>query len=222
MDQDTTPENPMPVPADAAPVTTTSASHSTYGPLRNSASLSVKVAADAKVFINDHLTSRTGTDREYASRDLQDGVYYKYAVRVESFRNGHLVTENKAVELAAGQSANFDFTHGKSIVKVIGGTTNSKTRTSLIVRVPSDAKLYLSGQPTTARGPVREFATDKLPAGSQYGRYQIRAVVGQIGRQQIREQTVLIKGGESQEVDFDFEAAATEQVARGSALISRE
>jgi uncharacterized protein (TIGR03000 family) len=84
--------------------------HPTYGPLRNNVLLSVKVPADAKVFINDHLTQMKGADREYISHNLQSDAHYDFAVRVEFIRNGQTVSKNKTAKLTAGQSASFDFT----------------------------------------------------------------------------------------------------------------
>ena len=66
--------------------------HPTYGPMRNSALLSVKVPADAKVFVNDRPTTSTGSDREYISRDLQTGAGYNYTVRAEFVRDGKTVS----------------------------------------------------------------------------------------------------------------------------------
>ncbi len=57
--------------------------------------LSVKVPADAKVFVNDRATTSTGTDREYVSHDLAAGARYNYNVRAEFERDGKTVTENK-------------------------------------------------------------------------------------------------------------------------------
>jgi uncharacterized protein (TIGR03000 family) len=76
------------------------------------ASLSVKVPANATVFVNDSPTLNKGTDREYISRNLQTGKHYNYTVRVEFFRNGRSVLEKKSVQLTAGQSATLDFTQG--------------------------------------------------------------------------------------------------------------
>ena len=61
----------MPAPTgEAAPAPSSSTYHPTYGPVRTSALLSVKVPTDAKVFVNDQSTTSTGSDREYISRDL--------------------------------------------------------------------------------------------------------------------------------------------------------
>jgi uncharacterized protein (TIGR03000 family) len=109
-----TPVPAAPAPAPAAPDSTY---HPTSAPLRNSALLSVKVPADAKVFVNDHPTPSTGADREYISRNLKSGAHYNYAVRVEFIRNGQAVSEIKTVQVTAGQSASLDFSQGETSVQ---------------------------------------------------------------------------------------------------------
>jgi uncharacterized protein (TIGR03000 family) len=207
-----------PGPSDATPAPSANY-HPTYGPMRNSALLSVKVPADAKVFVNDRATTSTGADREYISRDLMAGARYNYDVRAEFVRDGQTVSEYKTVQLTAGQSTNVDFTQGGSSIQTAAAAEApaAETRTTLIVRVPEDAKLYLSGQETKANGPVREFTTTKLPNGGQWANYAIRAVIERDGQQQVREQTVSLEAGESREVNINFEAPATEHVANKSA-----
>jgi uncharacterized protein (TIGR03000 family) len=180
--------------------------------------LSVKVPADAKIFINDSRTTSTGTDRQYFSRGMQSGAQYGYAVRAEFVRDGRTVSENKTIQVTAGQTANFDFTQGEASAQTAGSvvTQRPKTRTTLIVRVPTDAKLYLSGHEMKARGPVREFSTTELPAGSQWANYVIRAVIENDRQQQVREQTVSLKSGESRNVSINFENPASEQVVNKS------
>ncbi len=57
---------------------------------------------------------------------------------------------------------------------------------------------------TKATGAVREFTTKKLPAGSEWDTYAIRAVIERDGEQVVREQNVSLKAGESREISFDF------------------
>jgi uncharacterized protein (TIGR03000 family) len=178
--------------------------------MRTNALLSVKVPAEAKVFVNDRLTSSVGADREYISRDLQPGAHYNYDVRAEFVRDGQTVTESKTIQLVAGQTANLDFSFAEANAQT---AANVDTRTTLVVRVPADAKLFLAGQEMKATGPVREFATTKLPSGAQWASYTIRAVVEHDGQQQVSEQTVSLQAGESREVSINFEGQATEKVA---------
>lgn len=171
-----------------------STDHPTYGPLRNDALLSVKVPTDAKVFVNDHATRSTGADREYISRNLKGGAQYNYAVRVEFIRNGQTVSENKTVQLTAGQSANLDFTQGEALVQTAASPEN---HTALIGQVPVDAKLYLVGREMKIRGPACELSNGDLTAGSPGPNDAIQAVIENDG--QVREQTGSLTAYESRD-----------------------
>ncbi len=177
--------------------------------MRNSATLAVKVPADAKVFVNDRPTTSTGADREYVSHDLRPGARYNYTVRAEFERDGKTVTETKTIQLTAGRLGALDFTSDATVQTA----DNADARTTLIVRLPADAKLYLSGHETKATGKVREFSTTKLPNSSQWSEYAIRAVVDRDGHEQVREQTVSLKAGESREVTISFDSLVSDKVA---------
>ena len=169
----------------------------------------MKVPADAKVFVNNRETSSTGIDRQYISRDLQPGADYNYEVRAEFIRDGKPVTEVKTVQLAAGNSQNIDFTAAQTAAA-------PEARTTLVVHLPADAKLFLAGQETKATGTVREFSTTRLPAGSEWNTYAIRAVVERDGHEEVREETVQLKAGELRDITIDF-TASTERVANADA-----
>jgi uncharacterized protein (TIGR03000 family) len=179
--------------------------------MRTSATLAVKVPADAKVFVNDRATTSAGSDREYVSRDLQPGARYNYDVRAEFIRDGQTVTENRSVQLTAGQSINLDFTQAPA-----AETAAAETRTTLTVHVPADAKLFLADQETQATGEVREFTTNRLPSGGQWATYPIRAVIERNGKSEVREQTVTLRAGDSRDVTINFDEAS-ERVADSSA-----
>ena len=109
--------NPFDDPADptpAAPPAPVEAYHPTYGPLRATALLSVKVPADAKIFVNDSPRPIRGANRQYFSSNLQSGLHYNFTVRVESIRDGKAISESKTVQLTAGQSIDLDFTRGQA------------------------------------------------------------------------------------------------------------
>jgi uncharacterized protein (TIGR03000 family) len=169
--------------------------------MRTSALLSVKVPADAKVFVNDRSTTSTGSQREYISRDLRPGASYSYTVRAEFERDGKPVTEEKSVRLIAGQTASLSFSESEEEV-----AKDDETLTKLTVRLPADARLYLAGHETKASGEVREFSTSKLSAGAEWTSYAIRAVVNRDGHEEVREQTVTLAAGESREISINFDA----------------
>ena len=183
--------------------------------MRNSALLSVKVPTDAKVFVNDRPTTSAGIDREYISRDLRPGARYSYSVRAEFVRDGKPVTEEKTVRLTAGQTVSLNFTEAE---KQVLSADSGETRTTLKVRLPADAKLYLAGHETKATGGVREFSTTKLPAGSQWATYDIRVVVSRNGHDEVREQTVSLEAGQTREISISFDAPqVADKIADASA-----
>ena len=71
--------------------------------------LLVSVPKDAKVYVNDQLTTSTGAQREYQSPGLQPSTSYKFVVRVETVRDGQTVSETKSTQLQGGQSASLAF-----------------------------------------------------------------------------------------------------------------
>jgi uncharacterized protein (TIGR03000 family) len=176
--------------------------------VRNSALLSVKVPADAVVFVNDRPTTSTGIDREFISHDLQSGARYNYSVRAMFTRDGKTVTENQTIQLTAGQTAGLDFTQDETSVQT---ASNPEARTTLVIHLPADAKLYLAGKETTATGEVREFSTTRLANGSEWASYAIRAVVERDGQEQVREANVSLKAGESRDVTISFDTLASDK-----------
>jgi uncharacterized protein (TIGR03000 family) len=67
--------------------------------------LTVRVPADADVFINGLKTASRGTLRAYLSQGLKPGRAYDYEVRVQVRRNGTLLEEVREVRLTTGAQA---------------------------------------------------------------------------------------------------------------------
>src|SRR5256885_3262657 len=134
--------------------------------------LAVNVPDDAKIYVNGQATSSTGENRQYVSRDLQSGYNYTYEVRAEVVRDGRTVEQVKKIDVRAGETARvaFDFPAG------------SAAETSLTVHVPSDAKVFLAGNPTKAGGETRVFRTDRLTGGKAWDNYTVRVELERGGR----------------------------------------
>jgi uncharacterized protein (TIGR03000 family) len=179
-----------PLPGEAAPATPRSTSNTRVDGL-----LAVNVPDDAKIYVNGQATSSTGASRQYISRDLQPGFNYTYEVRAEVTRDGRTVEQVKKIDLRAGETANlaFDFAAGDSI------------ETSLTLHVPSDAKVYLAGNPTKAGGETRIFRTTGLSGSKAWENYTVRVELNRGGQTVTKEETISLKAGESQELRFDFE-----------------
>ena len=100
---------PTPSPGPALPAPTKPTSYNGSQPASNSVRFTVNVPADAKVIINDRLTTSTGEHRLFESKGVQADAAYRYQVRAEFVRDGKPVTEEKTIDLMAGQTASLAF-----------------------------------------------------------------------------------------------------------------
>lgn len=157
--------------------------------------LTVSVPNDAKVFVNGVATSSKGGQRTYVSRGLSNGFRYTYEVRVEAKRDGKVVEEVKTVQLRAGENADLAFDLPK-------GTPE----TSLTVHVPTDAKVFLGGNETSATGEVRTFTTTGLAEGQEWSNYKIRIEMVRNGETVTREEVISLKSGDDRTLRFDIDS----------------
>jgi uncharacterized protein (TIGR03000 family) len=158
--------------------------------------LAVSVPQDAKIYVNGSATSSTGTDRQYVSRDLDRGFNYTYEVKAEVVRDGKTIEQVKTVNLRAGQTADlaFDFPAAAAL------------ETALTVHVPADAKVYLAGNPTSAKGETRVFRTTGLNSGKAWDDYTVTVEFEQDGQIVKQERKITLRAGEAQELSFTVEA----------------
>lgn len=75
----------------------------------NSGLLTIYVPLDAKVYVNDKLTSTEGSKRAFVSFGLEDGFEYEYHVRAEVVRDGKLYPETQTILLHAGENLSVSF-----------------------------------------------------------------------------------------------------------------
>jgi uncharacterized protein (TIGR03000 family) len=157
--------------------------------------LAVRVPDEARIYVNGQQTTSKGALRQYVSRDLMPGFNYTYEVRAELVRDGRTIEQVKKIDLRAGQTANlaFDFAAGDNV------------ETSLTVHVPSDAKVYLAGNATKASGETRVFRTTGLSGSKAWNDYTVRVELERSGRTIVKEETISLKAGESQELRFEFD-----------------
>lgn len=158
--------------------------------------LMVEVPPEARIFVNGRPTTSTGTRREYVSRNLKPGFSYSYEVRAEIIRDGQVVEETKTIDLKAGQVARLAFDLDAP----------QKVETTLTVHVPADAKVYLAGNETTAKGQTRVFRTTGLRGDLRWDDYTVKVEVERGGRTIVEEKKVSLKAGDAKELTFDFEA----------------
>jgi uncharacterized protein (TIGR03000 family) len=203
-DANTPPSPPTPGPgADAAPTPMTGEIYRSLNGAQT-ALLNVSVPAEAKVFVNGAATTSTGSDRQFISRGLNAGNRYSYEVKAEYVKDGKTVSETKSVTLGPGEMAGVAFNfEGNNSAPVAG----NQAKTKLTVRVPADAKVYLSGRETSSTGDVREFTTSKLDNGAEWKNYTVRVVSNVDGQEQSKEQTITLTGGQDRDLTFDFQSA---------------
>ncbi len=174
-----------------------------------SVTIAIQVPAEAKVFINGVATSSTGEDRVYVSNGLAHGKRYRYTVRAELERDGTTVVKEESVVLTSGGRSqlalNFDATVENVAEK--SDVKQENPRTTLKVNVPADAKVSVLGVETNQLGSERFFHTDRLADGQSWDGYTVKAVVIRNGQPIELEQQVTLRGGQSQSLAFDFDAA---------------
>jgi uncharacterized protein (TIGR03000 family) len=74
-----------------------------------SAEVTVKVPADARVWIDGTRTTSTGTVRQFESPPLTSGNRYSYEIQARWKENGQEVTQTQDVAIAAGAHVEVDF-----------------------------------------------------------------------------------------------------------------
>jgi uncharacterized protein (TIGR03000 family) len=87
------------------------------------------------------------------------------------------------------------------ITRQSGSYSPTQNTAMIDLRVPSNAQVWVEGQPTRQTGPEREFVSPPLDPGSTY-QYRIKARWMQDGKPVEREKTVTIRANETKNVDF--------------------
>ncbi len=81
--------------------------------------------------------------------------------------------------------------------------TSLNAPATIVVSLPADARLFVDGAPTNSTTENRSLVTPGLEFGSTYV-YTVRAEVVRDGRTVEQTQQVLVRGGETTPVRFDF------------------
>lgn len=157
--------------------------------------LAVTVPEEAKVFVNGVRTTSTGTNRQYVSRGLLAGYTYTYEVRVEVERNGEIVEDTKTASLRVGENSRLAF-----------DLPRAAAPTTLTLKVPANAKVFLGGNETSAKGTVRTFTTTHLRDGQEWSSYKVRIEFEQDGETVVKESTIALKAGDSRTLEVGVDA----------------
>jgi len=154
------------------------------------------------VFINDRPTTSVGNQRTYTTKNLTPGQVYTYTIRAEFSHNGQMVSQTKNSSVSVGDLARVTFDPAEPVT------------TALTLKVPADAKVYLSGKETTLTGELRRFTTTRLPIGQMWASYAIRVDVQRDGQTVSKEEKISLKSGENRELAFDFSAPTVARAGR--------
>jgi uncharacterized protein (TIGR03000 family) len=171
--------------------------------------LNVWVPSDAKVFVNGSPTTSTGSQRRYISRGLRQDANYAYEIRAEVERDGRTVSETKQVVVSGGQRANVEFDLNQSSDD--DRVARKPLKTTLLLRVPAGAKVFLAGRETKSTGELREFSTTRLQPGETWSDYAVRVELERDGQKLTKHATLNLNAGESREMTVDFDAASVAQ-----------
>lgn len=175
------------------------------------ATIEVELPANAKVYVNNVLTTSTGSSRSYVSNNLTPGKTYAYKLRVEFEQAGRTVVKHQTVKLQAGNKIVMQF---KSTVAQPALATRPATQLKL--NVPENARVLLSGALTKQTGSERTFTTHQLAAGQEWNNYVVRVEITRDGELVVEERTLTVEAGESYELAFDFEADKPTLVAQAN------
>jgi uncharacterized protein (TIGR03000 family) len=164
------------------------------------------------VFVNGKQTTSTGTLRQFVSRDLQSGMNYGYQVRVTYERDGEPVTEEKTVELRAGESRSLEF--GREAPELAAEPAGEDVKTVLQLHVPENAKVFLAGTATEQTGIERTYVTAQLKSGETWSDYTVRVELEVDGEKVVQERSLTIEAGKRHELAIDFAGEPAERLAQ--------
>jgi uncharacterized protein (TIGR03000 family) len=185
-----------------------------YDESGESSLLTVRVPADARVFVNGKLTRTPGEERQFVSRNLVPGYRYSYRIRAEIEREGRTLTDTKVVDVVAGEATRIGFDFESAVADE---KPAEAAPTKLTIRLPADAKLFLAGKPMRSTGEVRTFTTARMTEGQEWTDYTVRAVAVRDGRTVTQEKTITLRSGRAHELSFTFDAPAVAAAAADSA-----
>ena len=163
--------------------------------------LVVEVPEQAKVFINGKETTTTGTVRNFISRGLTTDKKHTYVVRMVVEKDGKPTEKTKTVALAVGQRETVSFTAAAN--PPLEEIKPAATPTSLTLRVPANAQVWLQGRLTTTAGTVREFETETLRDGESWDDYDIKVVSEVNGRPWTATRRVTLTAGHDLDLTID-------------------
>lgn len=175
--------------------------------------LVIEVPEDAKLLINGIETSLTGGVRHFFTSGLADDKRYSYEVSVRSGTAAGAGDQTKTVWLEAGQRQIVSFRaeatpkknpeEKQPAVSVAAAVDAGAVTTSLTLRVPEDARVWIAGRLTTRTGAVRHFSTRSLAQDQVWEDYEVRVVAAVNGRDEEIVKKLTLTGGRDLELAID-------------------
>jgi uncharacterized protein (TIGR03000 family) len=74
---------------------------------------------NARVWVDDQATTRTGTVRDFTSPPVAVGSSYSYDVRASWKENGHQIDIDRHVSVVPGESNRIEFTTGGNVISPV-------------------------------------------------------------------------------------------------------
>lgn len=175
----------------------------------NSAVLSVNVPEEAKVFINNQLTSTPGARRSYEGTDLNPEMEYHYHVKAVIERDGKQWVRSKQVVLKPGFDQEIDLNFDQPPV------------TTLALKVPEESKVTLCGNQTRLTGVKRKFVTTELVDGDVCQDYKVEVAFQKDGEWVKASKVIDLAAGDFQTIDFTSDVIAS-RTASADEFASRQ
>ena len=178
--------------------------------------LVVEVPENARVLVNGTPTTATGTVRHFVSSGLAADKTYDYVVTMSIDRDGKAEEQTRTVSLGIGDEQTVSFTSADATEMAHNAELVLPTRTTLTLRVPADAKVWIEGTEIPSTGSVRHFHTTQLRPGQTWDRYEVRVESLVDGKPHSIAKQLSLIGGKEIDVAIDPVAPAIDTLAIAS------
>jgi uncharacterized protein (TIGR03000 family) len=165
----------------------------------------VEVPEDAMLLVNGRETNLSGSVRNFVSAGLSDDEQYDYTISMRVTRGGKVEEQTRTVSVSGGQRHVVAFAAPAAPATPLPETV--AVTTSLTLRVPEGAKVWIEGQPTVKEGAVREFQTSALQAGETWEGYEVKVALVVEGRPIEMTKRIDLIGGKAIDLTVDPAAA---------------
>ena len=175
--------------------------------------LVVEVPEDARVLVNGSPTTATGAVRHFVSSGLAADKSYDYVVTMRFDHDGKTEEQTRTVSLGAGEEQTVSFASANAPQIAQEREPALPIRTTLTLRVPADAKVWIEGTLVPSTGPVRHFHTTHLQPGQTWDRYEVRVESDVDGSPRSIAKRLSLTGGQELDLALDPTAPAIDTLA---------